>query len=139
MDSGSRNLRNGTSMAEVPYHAKLIIAPSSLAIGPILSEYIIECCTKALASHDVFTIALSGGSVPTFLQELPHYCNELGIDPQWNKWHVLLADERCVVETHADSNVGLIRSKFTNHVSIISLKLRCCERCFACVRLYIMI
>lgn len=115
-------------MAEVPYHAKLIIAPSSLAIGPILSEYIIECCTKALASHDVFTIALSGGSVPTFLQELPHYCNELGIDPQWNKWHVLLADERCVVETHADSNLGLVRSKFTNHVSIISLNLRCAAK-----------
>lgn len=66
--------------------------------------------------------------MPTFLQELPHYCNELGIDPQWNKWHVLLADERCVVETHADSNLGLVRSKFTNHVSIISLNLRCAAK-----------
>lgn len=79
-------------MMAKPYHAKLI---ATSAIGPILSEYIIECCTKALASNDVFTIALSGGSVPTFLSELPNYCNERGIDPQWSKWHVLLADERC--------------------------------------------
>jgi 6-phosphogluconolactonase len=106
-------------MAEAPYLAKLIIASSSVAIGPLLSEYIIECCTKALASHDVFTIALSGGSVPTFLSELPKYCTERGINPQWSKWHVLLADERCVLETHEDSNLGLIRSKFTNHVSSI--------------------
>lgn len=59
--------------------------------------------------------------MPTFLSVLPNYCNERGIDPQWSKWNVLLADERCLVETHDDSNLGLIRSKFTNHVSIVSL------------------
>jgi 6-phosphogluconolactonase/glucosamine-6-phosphate isomerase/deaminase len=119
-----RNLRIDyeDTMAEAPYHAKLIIASSSVAIGPLLSEYIITSCTKALASsHDVFTIALSGGSVPTFVSELPKYCTERDINPQWSKWHVLLADERCVVETHDDSNLGLIRSKFTNHVSSIHL------------------
>ena len=62
------------TMVEAHYHAKLIIAPSSVAIGPLLSEYIIASCTNALASsRDVFTIALSGGSVPTFLSELPKY------------------------------------------------------------------
>lgn len=42
----------------------------------------------------------------------------LGVDPQWSKWHVLLADERCVVHSHEDSNMGAIRTNFTDGVDI---------------------
>jgi 6-phosphogluconolactonase/glucosamine-6-phosphate isomerase/deaminase len=99
------------------YTAKLLVAPTASAIGGILSEFIIEsCCKPALVTRGVFTVALSGGSLPSFLQELPSYCRRAGVDPRWEKWHVLLADERCVASTDAESNLGSIRSKFTDSV-----------------------
>ena len=104
-------------MTSDAYTAKLLIAPTVSAIGGVLSELIIEsCCKPALHSRGAFTIALSGGSLPSFLQELPSYCRRAGVDPQWEKWHVLLADERCVLSTDAESNLGSIQSNFTNSV-----------------------
>jgi hypothetical protein len=97
--------------------AKLIVAPTVPAIGGVLSELIIEsCCKPALHTRGVFTIALSGGSLPSFLQELPSYCQRAGVNPQWENWHVLLADERCVVSTDSESNLASVQSNFTNFV-----------------------
>ena len=56
--------------------------------------------------------------MPNFLQALPAAFKAAGVDPQWNKWHVLLADERCVIGTHEDSNLGAIRKYFTDIVDI---------------------
>ena len=100
------------------YSAKLIIAPSKSSIGSVLSHPIIQSCKSALHSRKSFTIALSGGSLPSFLQALSKSFQEAGVDPQWDKWHVLLADERCVVSTHADSNLSAIQSNFTDNVPI---------------------
>ena len=100
-----------------PYNAKLLIAPDG-KVDKVLADPIIQSCKLALQSRDVFTIALSGGSLPSLLQTLPQSFHEAGVDPQWKKWHVLLADERCVVSTDADSNVGSIQANFTNHVPI---------------------
>mmetsp|Transcript_10656 Transcript_10656/g.22909 ORF Transcript_10656/g.22909 Transcript_10656/m.22909 type:complete len:296 (+) Transcript_10656:187-1074(+) len=100
------------------YTAKLLIAPSKSSVGGVLSNPIVQSCQAALASRDIFTIALSGGSLPSFLQALPQSFQQAGIDPQWDKWHVLLADERCVVSTDDDSNVKAIRSNFTAVVPI---------------------
>jgi len=41
-----------------------------------------------------------------------------GEDAHWDKWHILLADERCVPESDADSNLGTIRDKFLSKVQI---------------------
>jgi len=61
---------------------------------------------------------LSGGSLPAFLQALPAAFEKAGVEPQWDKWHVLLADERCVVVTDAESNLGAIQKNFTSKVPI---------------------
>jgi 6-phosphogluconolactonase len=100
--------------------AKVYIAPSKSEVANALSNLIIQSCHAALVqSHrDIFTIALSGGSLPSLLSCLPEAFSIANIDPQWNKWHVILADERCVVSTDADSNLGAIRSNFTNLVDI---------------------
>eukprot|EP00985_Skeletonema_marinoi_P033654 scaffold41824_cov219-Skeletonema_marinoi.AAC.3 len=100
------------------HQAKLVIAPAKSAISTILSNLIIQSCHRALQQSTIFTIALSGGSLPTFLQELPDAFSKANIDPQWDKWHVLLADERCVPSSHEDSNLGAIRTHFTNGVGI---------------------
>lgn len=101
-----------------PYKATVLVAPSKSAIGSVLSQPIIRACQSALSSRDIFTIALSGGSLPDFLQALPAAFKAVNLDPQWNKWHVLLADERCVPSTDADSNLGSIRENFSEHTSI---------------------
>jgi len=107
-----------SKMPSSRYNAKLLIAPSKSSIADVLSDPIIQSCKSALHSRDAFTVALSGGSLPSFLQTLPQAFEQAGVDPQWEKWHVLLADERCVVATDADSNLGSIQSNFTNLVPI---------------------
>ena len=100
------------------YKAKVLISPTASTIGNSLSFPIIQACQSALNSRNAFTIALSGGSLPTFLQALPQAFQSAGIDPHWEKWHVLLADERCVPSSDDDSNVKSIRENFTNRVDI---------------------
>jgi 6-phosphogluconolactonase len=109
---------SSSTSARPPYTARVLIAPSKTTIGHVLSQPIIQSCQSALASRNIFTIALSGGSLPNFLQSLPESFKLMGIDPQWDKWHVLLADERCVPNSHEDSNLRSICEHFTNRVSI---------------------
>lgn len=100
------------------HQARLVIAPDKSALSSTLSNLVIQSCHRALHDSEIFTIALSGGSLPSFLTGLPDAFSKAGQDPQWDKWHVLLADERCVVSSDEDSNLGAIRSHFTNSVGI---------------------
>ena len=109
---------SSASTSSPGYKAKVLVAPSKSTVGDVLSLPIVESCQSALKFRDSFTIALSGGSLPSFLQSLPNSFANAGVDPQWGKWHVLLADERCVVSTHDDSNVGAIHTNFTKDVPI---------------------
>jgi 6-phosphogluconolactonase len=101
-----------------PYQAKVLIAPTASTIGQVLSQPIIQSCQSALAIKDFFSIALSGGSLPSFLGDLPAAFERAGVNPQWEKWHVMLADERMVPSSHDDSNIGSIRRNFTDKVGI---------------------
>ena len=102
------------------FQAKVLIAPNKTAVASTLSNLIIQACYSALVQsrRNIFTIALSGGSLPSLLRQLPEEFDKAKIDPQWEKWHVILADERCVLSSDEDSNLGAIRSHFTNHVGI---------------------
>jgi 6-phosphogluconolactonase len=114
---------NSSSSSPPPHHqARLIIAPTKADISTVLSNLIVQSCHSALHQqpNNIFTIALSGGSLPTFLEQLPQAFTAANIDPQWEKWHVLLADERCVISSDADSNLGAIRQHFTTGVGIPS-------------------
>jgi 6-phosphogluconolactonase len=70
-------------------------------------------------ARGVFTIALSGGSLPNLLSPLQAFFDAVGIDPQWDKWHVLLADERCVPASDADSNLGALQATLLRNVVAI--------------------
>ena len=52
-----------------------------------------------------FAIGMTGRSAPEFLSTLPSSFEEAGVKSQWHKWHVFLADERCVVSDHDDPNI----------------------------------
>lgn len=99
--------------------AKLVVASSKDDVMTHLNAAVVSLACEALADHGHFTIALSGGSLPSFLTALPDAFAQAGVvDPQWSKWHVLLADERCVPVHDEESNLGSIQKHFVRHTSI---------------------
>ncbi|WVQ81901.1 6-phosphogluconolactonase [Cryptococcus sp. DSM 104549] len=78
-----------------------------------LANFILKAQADAISHRGVFTIALSGGSLPnnlTGLADLP------GI--HWDKWQVFFADERIVPLDHPDSNYAACAKAFLDHVPI---------------------
>jgi 6-phosphogluconolactonase len=101
------------------YSANLIVADSVGTIPVHLNAAVVQYSQLAIQDHGSFTIALSGGSVPSFLSSLPDAFATAGIDnPSYDKWYILLADERCVNLDHEDSNLGSIRNKVLSKLSI---------------------
>uniref|UniRef100_A0A6T7K7Z1 6-phosphogluconolactonase n=1 Tax=Attheya septentrionalis TaxID=420275 RepID=A0A6T7K7Z1_9STRA len=97
--------------------ASVVCVPSKEELAHELCRTIVEVSQKALSERGVVTIALSGGSVPSLLSGLSRETKDT---MQWDRWHVLLADERCVASTHPDSNLGAIRQHLLDHVPIPS-------------------
>ena len=93
------------------------VVPDSAAIAAEAAQKIIEIADAAIAAHENFSIALSGGSTPKTLFKL------LATDPysqhiDWNNWQIYFGDERCVPPAHADSNFRMARESLLDHVPI---------------------
>jgi 6-phosphogluconolactonase len=99
-------------------NASLLVAASSDVVHKHLNREIVAAWREATKERREFTIALSGGSLPSLLSTLKATFQEEGEDPNFDAWHVLLADERCVPCTDPDSNLGALRVHFLQHVSI---------------------
>jgi 6-phosphogluconolactonase len=93
------------------------IARTKQDVSIALGDVIVDICQSAIRQRGVFTIALSGGSLPSFLKDLPDQFLRRGIHPHFAKWHLLLADERCVPLSHDDCNMKEIRLQFLDKVS----------------------
>ncbi|KAG0141575.1 hypothetical protein CROQUDRAFT_98590 [Cronartium quercuum f. sp. fusiforme G11] len=65
-----------------------------------LADFIVRAQDDALARHQKFVIALSGGSLPKLLAS--GLLNKEGV--KWDAWRVFFADERIVPLDHPDSN-----------------------------------
>lgn len=91
---------------------KVLVAPSKAEVPSVLCPPIVEMAQAALADHGAVSIALSGGSLPSFLASLASH------ESDYTKWHVFLADERCVPEDHEDSNTKALLDKFLSKVPI---------------------
>jgi len=104
------------------YCAKLMLNPTKASIPNALHALVHKSFLTAVnnSSSSTFTIALSGGSLPSFLSTLPESFIDAKIDPQWHKWHIILADERLVPSTDKDSNLKAIREAFLHKVPIPS-------------------
>lgn len=102
-----------------PSPPKLLVVTSKASVASTLNAAIVTIASSAIRDRGRFTIALSGGSLPQFLADLPKAFDDAGTtDPQWHLWHVLLADERCVPLSSEDSNLGAIQQEFLKHTSI---------------------
>jgi 6-phosphogluconolactonase len=98
--------------------ADLLVAPTKAELPKLLNDAIVPICADAIATRGVFTLALSGGSLPSFLASLQTSFDAVGCDAQFDKWHVILADERCVPTTHVDSNLGSLQEKLFSAIGI---------------------
>jgi 6-phosphogluconolactonase len=96
----------------------LVVAASKDAVPSHLNAAIVPLCAAAIQTRGIFTVALSGGSLPSFLSTIQAEFDTQGVDPKFESWHVLLADERCVPSTDADSNLGALQKSFLSRVSI---------------------
>jgi 6-phosphogluconolactonase len=96
----------------------LVVVPSKNRIPQVLHSLIIDTCIAAINARGVFIIALSGGSLPSFLSDLNETFISSGLDPRYDCWHVLLADERCVPREDPENNLNAIRSNFLVKTSI---------------------
>ncbi|CAB9496876.1 Probable 6-phosphogluconolactonase [Seminavis robusta] len=93
---------------------RMIVAFEKDSLPAHLNRLIAEISSAAIKERGVFTIALSGGSLPSFLEELEDaFTTSYGDDDEEeeememneSKWHVILADERCVPSSDAQSNL----------------------------------
>ncbi|KAI9204096.1 uncharacterized protein BJ171DRAFT_599627 [Polychytrium aggregatum] len=92
----------------------IYVGPSNAAISDALNDFVQGLSAQAIARSGRFTVALSGGSLPSILsQTLKH---NKSID--FSKWHVFFADERCVPLDHADSNFLLAKQTLLDFVPI---------------------
>ncbi|WWC71623.1 6-phosphogluconolactonase [Kwoniella pini CBS 10737] len=78
-----------------------------------LANFILKAQTDAISHRGVFTIALSGGSLPNNLKPLVDV-KEI----QWDKWQVFFADERIVPLDHPESNYSACSKAFLDLVPI---------------------
>lgn len=110
----------GTSspMTNVTTTAEIFSFPTKAAVGDELCRQIVNVCQEALRERGVFTVAMSGGSLPALLSNLPQVFKSKSIDPQFTKWHVLLADERGVPDTHKDSNLLALKKSFLDQPGV---------------------
>lgn len=96
----------------------LYVAASKDALPNHLNNAIYEAWKEVTKTRKSFTIALSGGSLPSLLSSLSDIFAEQGKDPSFGSWHVFLADERCVPSNDPDSNLGSLQGNFLQHVPI---------------------
>ena len=92
------------------------VVPDAAALAHAAAESFVAAAARAIADHERFVVALSGGSTPQRLYEL------LAREPfasrvSWPRVHLVWGDERCVPPTAPDSNFRMARVALLDHVS----------------------
>jgi 6-phosphogluconolactonase len=97
---------------------RMIVAFEKDSLPAHLNSAIAEICQRATSERGVFTIALSGGSLPVFLSSMEEAFDELEIEMNLSQWHVILADERCVPSSDSESNLKSLRDNLFSQVKV---------------------
>ncbi len=77
-----------------------------------LSEQIVESLQIALDEKGVASLVVSGGNSP---RQFLHNLSEQDID--WSSVYVTLADERCVLDVHPDSNAKMVKEQLIQNLA----------------------
>ncbi|KAJ5601162.1 hypothetical protein N7510_010696 [Penicillium lagena] len=97
---------------------KLFSFPDHEALAQQLRAYVLRSQNAALARHDTFRLAVSGGSLPATLAKalLAPSNGSLEDTPQFAKWDIFFADERAVPLDHQDSNYRLLKEELLSKI-----------------------
>eukprot|EP00298_Acanthocystis_sp_HF-20_P007514 c17090_g2_i1.p1 GENE.c17090_g2_i1~~c17090_g2_i1.p1 ORF type:complete len:247 (-),score=121.79 c17090_g2_i1:21-740(-) len=91
------------------------VVTDKVELGNVVRDEIIRLSQENIADHGYFSVAWSGGSVPSILSGA--LVNEQkNID--FTKWQVFYADERFVPLNHDDSNHGVLSKLLLTQVPI---------------------
>ena len=114
---------SSTSSTTTTTTTTLIVCPTKSVVKHELCQHIARISILAIKERQQFIIALSGGSLPSLLDGLlelsnnSHNNNEDLMNLQFDKWWILLADERVVPLDNEDSNLGSIMKNFVDKLS----------------------
>lgn len=84
---------------------KVLKFADQAALSRALGDHVHEQAGRAIGERGQFCLLVAGGSVPDLLAG-PSFFRPEG---QFERWHVYLADERCVPYESSDSNGRLVR------------------------------
>ena len=94
-------------------HRTIEVLPDKAAIVGRSLELVRDRIQQAITNQGYCTLALAGGSTPKPLYEALAQC-----DMDWAKLHIFWGDERYVLPDHPDSNEGMARRAWLDHVAI---------------------
>src|SRR5262249_13217782 len=83
------------------------VFPNVQALTVAAAERFALLAGKPIQDHDIFSVALSGGSTPKVLYRLMAADAALRAKIPWPKIHFFFGDERHVPPDHPDSNFGM--------------------------------
>jgi len=85
-----------------------------------LRTYILQCQSAGFDRHNVFKVALSGGSLPKTLAKalLAPGSGKPDDSVDFSKWEVFFADERAVPLDHEDSNYKLLKDELLDKIPV---------------------
>jgi 6-phosphogluconolactonase len=100
--------------------SKIKIVANADAMSRAAAETMVEHLSKSLQTHDVYSIALSGGSTPKHLYSL--LANDVALRDQipWDCVHFFWGDERHVSPDHPDSNYRMANEAMLSKAPIPS-------------------
>ncbi|KAL8810202.1 MAG: hypothetical protein Q9200_002765 [Gallowayella weberi] len=83
-----------------------------------LRTYLIQCQNAGFERHNLFKVAVSGGSLPSTLAKALLEPGDSGSNSaiDFSKWEIFFADERAVALDHADSNYKLLKDELLDKI-----------------------
>ncbi len=97
---------------------QLKILSDSDAMSRAAAETIVEHLSESLQTHNLYAIALSGGSTPKRLYALLATDAKLRKQIPWDKVHFFWGDERHVPPDHPDSNYHMVCEAMLSKVPV---------------------
>lgn len=91
--------------------------PDLDALSQTGADYWLAQAQQSIAQRGYFYVALTGGATPQALYRLlaePRRASQL----DWSRIHLFMGDERYVPQNHPDSNFGMARRCFLDHIPI---------------------